>query len=72
MTDTVSNPNAQFFARMNKAFWVIWLLFPLTLAILFYYLSNPQSMADGLTAEQIKCLGEKLSFGQGSTANAVA
>jgi hypothetical protein len=72
VTDNISNPSQKFFDRMNSAFWVIWILFPVTLAVLFYYIANPQTMLEGLTPDQIKCLGEKLSFGQGSTANTIA
>jgi Protein of unknown function (DUF2975) len=72
VTDINSNPSQKFFDRMNTAFCAIWILFPLTVAVLLYYIANPQTMLEGLTPDQIKCLGEKLSFGQGSTANTIA
>ncbi len=61
-----------FFSRMNVAFWGIWALFPVTFGVALYYLFNPTAAVEGLSPEQIKCLGDKLSFAEGSTATGIA
>jgi hypothetical protein len=67
-----SQQRQKFFARMDTAFWVIWALFPVMFGLAAYTLLQPDTFTQGLTAEQIKCMGNKLSLGQGSVAAATA
>jgi Protein of unknown function (DUF2975) len=72
VTVSTSQQSQKFFARMNTAFWVMWALLPVMFGLVIYTLHRSETFTQGLTPEQIKVMGDKLSFGQGSLANAVA
>jgi Protein of unknown function (DUF2975) len=72
VTVSTSQQSQKFFARMNTAFWVIWALLPVMFGAAIYTLMQPETFTQGLTPEQIKVMGDKLSLGQGSFANAIA
>lgn len=58
----------RFFRIADKIFWVIWVLLPVTFGLLLYTLLQPETFTQGLTPEQIRCMGDKLSISQGSAA----
>jgi Protein of unknown function (DUF2975) len=72
LTLRINDQSQKFFTRMNTAFWVIWALFPVMFGLAIYSLLQPETFNQGLTPEQIKCMGDKLSLGQGSSATAAA
>lgn len=69
---TMDEDSQRFFNRIDRAFWVVWALLPLTCGVVIYTLLQPETFTRGLTPEQIKVMGDKLSLGQGSTATAAA
>jgi Protein of unknown function (DUF2975) len=72
VTVSTNQQSQKFFARMNAAFWVIWALLPIMFGAAIYTLLQPETFQQGLSPEQIKVMGDKLSLGQGSVANAAA
>jgi Protein of unknown function (DUF2975) len=48
----------RWFNFMDKAFWLLWIAFPITFGVIVWIILDPHTYQTGLTAAQITCLGD--------------
>jgi hypothetical protein len=58
MNETASKTSTVAFQRLNYVFWVVWALLPFLFYKIWNLVNNPASFTEGLTPQQVKCMGE--------------
>jgi hypothetical protein len=67
MNEKVSKTSIVAFQRLNYVFWIVWALLPFLFYKIWNLVNNPMTFTEGLTPEQVKCMGEIINPASFST-----
>jgi hypothetical protein len=53
-----NNAQTRWFNIMDKAFWLLWIAFPISFGVIAWLVLDPHTYQAGFTPAQITCMGD--------------